>query len=1115
MEKQKIHNPWLGLESYKEGEVLYGRDDDIRDLTQNVLNDKETLLYGKSGIGKSSILNAGVIPASRRNGYVPVMVRLSHKDEHSYLRQIEEAIVRSTTPAVDVHEVVACNDKSQESLYEFFHRNIFQTSDGERVKLLIIFDQFEEIFTLQSDESVKKRFFAELADLLNDIIPANLQKSPATQVVQQTTVKSDDDFDTLFDDIDIGGKSDLFDYVTDNEVHLVFTIREDFLSEFEYYSASIPSLKQNRYGLRPINEEQAAQIIMRPLPGLINESVAKLIIEKVTGRTDFELDGVPEIEVDAAVLSLYLNRLYDAKIGDRITSELVEQKGGEIISDFYNDALSDISESSIEYLEEMLLNGQGRRDNITIFDAINDGGVTNEELDILCNKKKILRQFNYAGDLRIEYVHDILCPVVKNHKETRILLNQQEEERIKQEREKQELIRKQKEELERIEKENARQRKRNRYRMVIAFSLLALATVSWLSWQFFTRWEFKSSYAAFTTKNGWPVGVGKKLDNSDKEKFPVYYQLVRYGYLSQNTRVNVLNSEKQLSRNKFFSSPLVSLYETEGHDEAAKAFASMQRQTAYWIFIPDNEGKLARQTAYGVNGEELYSLQFFRSSSYGLEGEKSSGRKQLWANYIDKDGKSIRVRDNGADRMRIMVNDSTGFYTGYQFFSESGTPQPNHDGAFGYLLHDSAGYIKERIPLDAFGDSIPEKVIVYTAFDSYGRWIKTKNGKAEYGRQQVVYKMKNRTDSLFFTEHGGLERHSSVIGDSLLFIYKYQKGKVVMNSKLRKKGNTFELAYTEMPVNHEDPNITETLTFNPDSDSIMPWRKERIERTKGHCTIAYYAGTTKNDINERAFASSGYGMYHRQVIDTIREGELTKITKVFQDKDGRPSPTLDINKEESFYNDSHERLRHIFIRDSSIVYAYLYEYENGQVVSQSVAGVDGKPVRYAGWDFYNRCYYKIKFIYNFAHIQVAFKGVNEFGEESLIIMDGEEYGKQIVPATIIDRRVEKNDTLFKDYGISLYREMLMGTPKKSSKVNYIRIISKEGTWYKAGIRDGDLLISKDNKTIKVARPNPPLNTYDILTRSPEKGNSGAECYGVFFNERETKRYVNAKNTKIK
>lgn len=479
MEELNRNNPWLGLESYKEGEVLYGRDDDIRDLSQCVLNDIDTLLYGRSGIGKSSILNAGIIPAARRNGYLPVLIRFSHKENSPYLFQIKDAIANTMIPIpLDesgnqivlsdkekqireselkrrIVKVVDCKDTEKESLYEYFHRHTFYNAEGERIKLLIIFDQFEEIFTLQSNEGIKKRFFSELADLLNDIMPTHLQiiePEPVTEEKQEV-IKSEDDLETLFNDIELNDDEDIPSYVFDNDIHWVFTIREDFLSEFEYYSASIPSLKQNRYGLRPINEEQAAQIIMRPVPGLIGESVAKLIIEKVTGKTDFKLDGIPEIEVDSAVLSLYLNRLYAAKTSNKITSELIEEKGEEIIKDFYADAISGISDDTIEYLEKMLLNGQGRRDNITIYDAKEEGHATDEEIDILCNKKKILRQFNYAGVLRIEYVHDILCPVVKNHKDERIFIKQQEEERLRLEKEKQEILIQEQAKREKIERE--------------------------------------------------------------------------------------------------------------------------------------------------------------------------------------------------------------------------------------------------------------------------------------------------------------------------------------------------------------------------------------------------------------------------------------------------------------------------------------------------------------------------------------------------------------------------------------------------------------------------------------------------------------------------------------
>lgn len=500
MEVNVRNNPWLGLESYKEGEILYGRDDDIRDLSQCVLNDKDTLLYGKSGIGKSSILNAGILPAARRHGFLPVLVRLSHKDKHSYLSQIEQSILNALLSYGNdtnfsaysssndnfssgeiihlIKEIVPCKNPKLESLYEYFHRHTFHASDGERLKLLIIFDQFEEIFTLQEDVQKKKQFFAQMADLLNDVMPDELQQKVeiASDFQDELKIIQEEDLDDVFSDIGLDFRNDFPEYVRDNEIHFVFTIREDFLSEFEYYSALIPSLKQNRYGLRPINEEQASQIILRPIPGLIDKSVAKLIIEKISGKKDFELDGLPEIEVDSAVLSLYLQHLYDAQNGEAITENLVEEKGGEIIFEFYHNAMVGISESSIEYLEDKLLNGQGRRDNITVYDAVNSGKISEEELEILCDRKKILRKFNHGGDLRIEYVHDILCPVVKSHKEERALLKLKEEQHrqllLEEDKKRKEIEQRSFEEKKRLKDEARRMRDKNRKRIAFLIVLL-------------------------------------------------------------------------------------------------------------------------------------------------------------------------------------------------------------------------------------------------------------------------------------------------------------------------------------------------------------------------------------------------------------------------------------------------------------------------------------------------------------------------------------------------------------------------------------------------------------------------------------------------------------------
>ena len=52
MQEKNISNPWLGLQTYTESDVLYGRDNDIRILSQYILYDSETVIYGKLGIGK-------------------------------------------------------------------------------------------------------------------------------------------------------------------------------------------------------------------------------------------------------------------------------------------------------------------------------------------------------------------------------------------------------------------------------------------------------------------------------------------------------------------------------------------------------------------------------------------------------------------------------------------------------------------------------------------------------------------------------------------------------------------------------------------------------------------------------------------------------------------------------------------------------------------------------------------------------------------------------------------------------------------------------------------------------------------------------------------------------
>ena len=90
MEKQVNANPWKGLQSYQENDVIFGRDDEIKSLYNRILFDIQTVVYGKSGIGKSSIINAGIVPRAKLDGMLPVDIRLAHTDKREQKPTIQE-----------------------------------------------------------------------------------------------------------------------------------------------------------------------------------------------------------------------------------------------------------------------------------------------------------------------------------------------------------------------------------------------------------------------------------------------------------------------------------------------------------------------------------------------------------------------------------------------------------------------------------------------------------------------------------------------------------------------------------------------------------------------------------------------------------------------------------------------------------------------------------------------------------------------------------------------------------------------------------------------------------------------------------------------------------------
>lgn len=395
-------NPWLGLGSYHEGQQLYGRNKETADLTDIIVHHTASVVYGKSGIGKSSLLRAGVFPQLRQNGLVPIYLRLAHNTEVPYVQQVENVIAEN----VALKDLLP-NDIPDMGLWDFFHRHQFFDSDSSPATPVIVLDQFEEIFTLTQVEHKTdvQAFFTELADVLNDVKPDRVIEAEVAinkQTAQPHTMTSRSGF--VLQSLSRA----TLKYEKSPSFRIVFSLRDDSLYLLERSSAKIPALKTNRYNLRALDEQSALDVITKPCPDLFSEKEAREILD---GLAYYEYDDYRV--VDPAILSLFLYTYYQ---------EQGKVSYSDIFGWYYKECTKDIQESSIAYIEDHLLTERGNRNQIP-FDDIIAAGVAQGELELLL-ERKILKTEKRKGHDYAEFSHDRLCEQAQKHREERKLRKQ-------------------------------------------------------------------------------------------------------------------------------------------------------------------------------------------------------------------------------------------------------------------------------------------------------------------------------------------------------------------------------------------------------------------------------------------------------------------------------------------------------------------------------------------------------------------------------------------------------------------------------------------------------------------------------------------------------------------
>lgn len=247
MSPQNYRYPGVQPFLRSQSDRFFGREEDVMRFLSMVVQEKLSVLYGKSGYGKSSLLNAGIQPkldqetAKGKRRYVAVPVRFLAADGHSdenlfeqfdfHLRRAMQAA--GIAPAADAVELPP-------TLWGCFKG--WQTDPA--TVFVLLFDQFEELFSYKPEQQLA--FRQQLAELLYSDYPQFLEENEAglsPETVARLAEKTN--------------------------VHTVLAIRADRVSELDRMRDHLPKIREKWFELRALPLEEAAKALTLPsaLPG--------------------------------------------------------------------------------------------------------------------------------------------------------------------------------------------------------------------------------------------------------------------------------------------------------------------------------------------------------------------------------------------------------------------------------------------------------------------------------------------------------------------------------------------------------------------------------------------------------------------------------------------------------------------------------------------------------------------------------------------------------------------------------------------------------------------------------------------------------------------------------
>lgn len=286
-EKPRDRSPYQGLIPFDEGDApfFFGREKETRLISANLFASALTLLYGASGVGKSSVLRAGVAHQLRQRDDVLVVVF------NAWQREPINDLKAAIAAAAEAVEPGFVPPSLSLSLADYLNAY----SNKLQRHVMIILDQFEEYFLYHAQDD---SFADEFARAL-------LKSEPPSS--------------------------------------FLISIREDFYAKLDRFEGRIPSLYDNYFRVEHLDQTAARAALEKPIaefnrirgngaPISLEPALVEAVLQQVqTGQVVLGESGRGSVatassagngneQIETPFLQLVMTRIWDEEMAEQSTT---------------------------------------------------------------------------------------------------------------------------------------------------------------------------------------------------------------------------------------------------------------------------------------------------------------------------------------------------------------------------------------------------------------------------------------------------------------------------------------------------------------------------------------------------------------------------------------------------------------------------------------------------------------------------------------------------------------------------------------------------------------------------------------------------------------------------